>query len=160
MVHQGPQKPQVKFKKCHYFCARYSAGFRRVSIDSTALKSMLELCLDSFKSGIERDHRVGRWERGGPGTSRTMSKPDLGTENYILARPARPGPAWVGILQASRQPPCRARAPPEGPPGATDRWWSGSTWPRPQTYFLERRNRFKTAGTRRSGRQQKSVTDS
>ena len=41
----------------------------------------------------------------------------------ILALPARlPGD---GIPQASCQPPCLARAPPEGPPGAPDRWWSG-----------------------------------
>ena len=78
----------------------------------------------------------------------------------ILARPAPLALPGAGILQASRQPPCRARAPSEGPPGATDRWWSGSTWPRPLTYFLERRNRFKTAGTRRCGRHQKSVIDS
>ena len=76
MIQYRPQKPQVKSKKRNFIEARYSAGFWWFSIDSIALKSMLELCFDSFKTNIDRDHRAGRWEGGGPGTRRTKSRPD------------------------------------------------------------------------------------
>ena len=68
-------KKQEFYQKKSFFGARYPAGFRLFSIDSTALKSMLELWFDSFKTGIDRDHRAGRWVGGGPGTRHTMSRP-------------------------------------------------------------------------------------
>ena len=68
-------------QKVTFFGTSYSAGFRWFSIDSIALKSMLELCFDSFKTDIDRDHRAGRWEGGGPGTRRTKSRPDQSKSN-------------------------------------------------------------------------------
>ena len=93
-------------KKCHFFDARYAVGFRWFSIDSTALKSMLEMWFDIFKTGIDRDHRAGaqgRWRAwhtpymSRPVQSNSEQNPDLSLMFSILRSGFWSGFDWCDL---------------------------------------------------------------